>query len=76
MTVNGSKVVEFPFEVPRMMVNNPDVIRVSPISSTSIQISAMRAGVTQVISQRLRDVSTEGAPILPETADVAAETAA
>jgi chromosome segregation protein len=36
----------------------------------------MRAGVTQVISQRLRDVSTEGAPALPESADVAAETAA
>ena len=30
MAVNGSKVVEFPFEVPRMMVNNPDVIRVAP----------------------------------------------
>src|SRR5690349_6471730 len=35
ITVNGSKVVEFPFEVPRMMVNNPEIIRVSPISSTS-----------------------------------------
>ena len=33
MVVNGSRVVEFPYEVPRMMVNNPDVIRVSPISS-------------------------------------------
>src|SRR5947207_3310640 len=48
MTVNGSRVVEFPFEVPRMMVNNPEIIRVSPISSRSIQISALRAGVTQL----------------------------
>src|SRR5206468_8451061 len=48
ITVNGSKVVEFPFEVPRMMVNNPEIIRVSPISSKSIQLSALRAGVTQL----------------------------
>jgi pilus assembly protein CpaC len=48
MTVNASRVVEFGFEVPRMMVNNPEIIRVSPISSRSIQISAMRAGVTQL----------------------------
>src|SRR5262245_4587956 len=48
MTVNASRVVEFPFDVPRMMVNNPDVVRVSPISSRSIQLSAVRAGVTQL----------------------------
>src|SRR5262245_4482142 len=48
LAVNASKVVEFPFEVPRMMVNNPEIIRVSPISSKSIQLSALRAGVTQV----------------------------
>jgi len=48
LTVNASKVVEFPFEVPRMMVNNPEIIRVSPISSKSIQVSALRAGVTQL----------------------------
>src|SRR5437773_2183027 len=28
MTVNKSRVVEFPFEVPRLMVNNPDLVRV------------------------------------------------
>src|SRR5262245_4173391 len=48
MSVNASRVVEFPFEVPRMMVNNPEVVRVSPISSRSIQLSAVRAGVTQL----------------------------
>src|SRR5262245_8195693 len=48
MTVNGSRVVEFPFDVPRMMVNNPEVVRVAPISSRSIQLSAVRAGVTQL----------------------------
>jgi pilus assembly protein CpaC len=48
MTVNTSKVVEFPFDVPKMLVNNPDVVRVIPISPKSIQLSALRAGVTQV----------------------------
>ncbi len=48
MTVNTSKVVEFPFDVPKMLVNNPDLVRVIPISPKSIQLSAIRAGVTQV----------------------------
>ena len=48
MTINTSKVVEFPFDVPKMLVNNPDLVRVIPISPKSIQLSALRAGVTQV----------------------------
>ncbi len=48
MTVNTSKVVEFPFDVPKMLVNNPDLVRVIPISPKSIQLSAVRAGVTQL----------------------------
>jgi pilus assembly protein CpaC len=48
MTVNTSKVVEFPFDVPRMLVNNPEVVRVIPISSKSVQLSALKAGVTQL----------------------------
>lgn len=48
MTVNTSRVVEFPFDVPRMLVNNPDLVRVIPISPKSIQVSAVRAGMTQL----------------------------
>jgi pilus assembly protein CpaC len=48
MTVNASRVVDFPFDVPRMLVNNPDLVRVVPISPKSIQLSAIRAGVTQL----------------------------
>jgi pilus assembly protein CpaC len=48
MTVNSSRVVEFPFDVPRMMVNNDSLVRVTPISPRSIQLSAARAGVTQL----------------------------
>lgn len=48
MTVNSSKVVEFQFDVPRMSVNNQDLIRVVPLSPRSIQLFALRAGVTQL----------------------------
>ena len=33
MTVNTSRVLEFQFEAPKMMVNNPDLERIAPISS-------------------------------------------
>ncbi|QDU25951.1 Putative type II secretion system protein D precursor [Anatilimnocola aggregata] len=48
MTVNTSRILEFEFDVPKMLVNNPDLVRVIPISPRSVQISAIRAGVTQV----------------------------
>lgn len=48
MTVNTSRIVEFAFDVPRMLVNNPELVRVVPISPRSIQLSAVRAGVTQL----------------------------
>lgn len=48
MTVNTSRVVEFQFDVPRMLVNNPELVRVIPISPKSIQLSAVRAGMTQL----------------------------
>lgn len=48
MTVNTSRILEFDFDVPKMLVNNPDLVRVIPISPRSVQMSAVRAGVTQV----------------------------
>lgn len=48
MTVNTSRILEFDFDVPKMLVNNPDLVRVIPISPRSVQLSAVKAGVTQV----------------------------
>lgn len=48
ITVNTSRILEFDFDVPKMLVNNPDLVRVIPISPRSVQISAVKAGVTQV----------------------------
>ena len=48
MIVNTSRIVEFPFEVPKMLVNNPDLVRVVPLSPKSIQVSALKQGSTQL----------------------------
>lgn len=48
MTVNTSRVLEFDFEVPKMLVNNPELVRVVPIAPKSIQLSALKSGVTQL----------------------------
>ncbi len=48
MVVNTSRILKLDKEVPRAMVNNPDVVRVVPLSPTKVQISALKAGVTQV----------------------------
>ncbi|HZL87415.1 MAG TPA: pilus assembly protein N-terminal domain-containing protein [Pirellulaceae bacterium] len=48
LTVNTSKILEFPFEVPKMLVNNPEMVRVVPLSPKSVQVSAIKSGVTQL----------------------------
>jgi pilus assembly protein CpaC len=48
MTVNTSRVLEFGFKVPKLFVNNPELIRATPLSPTQVQVSAVKAGVTQV----------------------------
>ena len=48
ITVNKSRIVEFPFEVPKMLVNNPDLVRIVPLSPKSIQVSAVKQGVTEL----------------------------
>jgi pilus assembly protein CpaC len=48
MIVNTSRIVEFPFDVPKMLVNNPDLVRVVPLSPKSVQISAIKQGTTQL----------------------------
>jgi pilus assembly protein CpaC len=71
MTVNTSRVVEFPFDVPRMLVNNDQLVRVVPISSKSIQLSALKAGVTQLNVWDTNDnVTTVDLTILGDVAEL------
>jgi pilus assembly protein CpaC len=48
MVVNTTRIVTMDKEVPRAMVNNPDIVRVVPLSPNKVQLSALKAGVTQV----------------------------
>jgi pilus assembly protein CpaC len=48
MTINTSRLLTLDEKIPQVQVNNPDILDVTPMSPTQIQISAKRTGVTQV----------------------------
>ncbi|MFH1923344.1 MAG: pilus assembly protein N-terminal domain-containing protein, partial [Planctomycetota bacterium] len=54
MTVNTSRILTLSpslteaNKIPRAQVNNPDILELTALSATQIQISAKKAGVTQV----------------------------
>ena len=48
MVVNTSRVLASDTDVPRLTVNNRDVIKVVPLSPRQIQVSATKPGVTQL----------------------------
>jgi pilus assembly protein CpaC len=48
MIVNTSRILTLDANVPRVFVNNPEMVRATPLSPNQIQISALRPGVTQV----------------------------
>ncbi|MBL9124628.1 MAG: type II and III secretion system protein family protein, partial [Planctomycetaceae bacterium] len=48
MVVNSSRILRLDQKIPKAVVNNPDLLDVTPLSPTEIQIFAKKAGVTQV----------------------------
>jgi len=48
LTVNASKILTIDGKFTRAQVNNPEVVTVTPLSPNEIQISALKAGVTQI----------------------------
>jgi pilus assembly protein CpaC len=48
LTTNTSKILTLDKNIPRVQVNNPDLLAVTPLSANQVQISAKKAGVTQV----------------------------
>jgi pilus assembly protein CpaC len=48
ITTNTSRILTLGKKIPRVQVNNPDLLVVTPLSATQVQISAKKAGVTQV----------------------------
>jgi pilus assembly protein CpaC len=48
LTTNTSRILTLDKNIPRVQVNNPELVAVTPLSATDVQISAKKAGVTQV----------------------------
>ena len=48
LITNTSRILTLDKNIPRVQVNNPDLIAVTPLSANQVQISAKKAGVTQV----------------------------
>jgi pilus assembly protein CpaC len=48
LTTNTSRILTLDKPIPRVQVNNPELLVVTPLSATQVQIAAKKAGVTQV----------------------------
>lgn len=48
LTTNSSRILTLDKKIPRVMVANPELLAVTPLSANQVQISAKKAGVTQV----------------------------
>lgn len=48
ITTNSSRILTLDKKIPRVMVSNPDLLSVTPLSANQVQVSAKKAGVTQV----------------------------
>lgn len=48
MTTNASRILTLDVNIPRVQVNNPELVAVTPLSATQIQVSAKKPGVTQI----------------------------
>ena len=48
LTVNSSRILTLEKRIPKMVVNNPELVTVTPISANQVQLAARKPGVTQI----------------------------
>ena len=48
MVINSSRILTMDQKVPQVQASNPDLVELTPLSATQIQLLAKKAGVTQV----------------------------
>ncbi len=48
MVIATSRILTLEYKIPRLLVNNPEIVRATPISPNQVQLSALHAGVTQL----------------------------
>jgi pilus assembly protein CpaC len=48
LTVNSSRILTLDKRIPRIVVNNPELVSATPISANQVQLAARKPGVTQI----------------------------
>jgi pilus assembly protein CpaC len=48
MIVASSRILTLDQKIPRLLVNNPEIVRATPISPNQVQLSALTPGITQL----------------------------
>lgn len=48
ITTNTSKILTLDKRIPKVQVNNPELLAITPLSANEVQVAALKAGVTQV----------------------------
>jgi pilus assembly protein CpaC len=48
MTVNTSQILTLDTKIPKVQVNNPEILDVKPIGATQVQLHSLKPGITQV----------------------------
>jgi pilus assembly protein CpaC len=48
MVVSTSRILTLDHKIPRLLVNNTEIVRATPISPNQVQVSALQPGVTQL----------------------------
>jgi len=48
MIVNTSRILTMEQKIPRAQVNNPDIVELTPLSPTQVQVFAKKPGITQI----------------------------
>ena len=48
LTVNSSRILTLDKRIPRMVVNNPELLTVTALSANQVQVAARKPGVTQI----------------------------
>jgi pilus assembly protein CpaC len=48
MVVNTSRILKLDSKIPRVFVNDPGIIRATPLAEDQVQVSALKPGVTQL----------------------------
>ena len=59
IVVGASQRMKFPYKIPELLVESPDIVKATPVSPTEILISALKPGLTNVtVSDPERNLQT------------------